>query len=331
MMLGSCGKSANSNVEEGEIIKIDFSNPLTLIDNMAGFTLCKLKDTTDVFPGVVHSADLGNKFFVLLDGSKAPGVYGYDYDGNQIFYYDKVGQGPEELLSFSDSHIYNDSIFIYDSNGGKIIVIDPMGNYIEKLNAPAYSMYFARDDNGDLYFSNGNSTLRHNGYNITYRNGNDEKEIVPIPDNLKDVTICALHDLINFNDKVYFKTPSAPYLIELDNGKATERYHFDFGEHWPGDDVLKSGEHPYNIMQALKKGDYVIDSRFFEAEKHFCLSFVMADTYYYFIYNKDTGNSKLFTADFGVFDAPLGFDPLGRLVLISRGDAPKLLFCTIDV
>ncbi len=328
-VLNACTKSADDIYEGGQNIKIDINNAESLIRNMAQIEGVRLEDSVMAFPGEVLSAVFAKDYFVLLDSYSARGVYGYDYEGKQIFAYDKIGQGPEEMLSLSDMQVYNDSIYILDNMANKIIVTDRRGNFLTKIDCPVHSMFFAMGENADMYFDHVNNSIADNCYNVTYTNGDLVKGIIPIQNDLKDVTIGSAHSLTNIGNKVSYLMPSTPLVLECDNGDFSVRYHFDFGKYWPNNEVLKSGRHPYQIMQDLINGDFAHDLRFVESESNFCLSFKKSHRLYYFIYNKNTDKSKIFVEDEEDFGHPLGFDNHGRLVMMSRSDSPAVLYCTL--
>lgn len=330
----SCKRSSDGGTEYGQGIRIevDIDDAIPFIENAgSSYEVLPLDISTPSFPGEVMSAVFAKDFFVLLDIFSAKGAFGYDYNGKQTFVYDKVGRGPKEVLGFSDVQVYGDSVYVLDELARKIIVLDKNGVFIDKIEGcPRNSDFFAIGEDGEMYFDHVNNPRADEGYNLTYVKDGESMGIAPIDKNLEDVTIASVHSLTNIGGKVSYKVPSSTKVLGLNGGKACVRYDFDFGKYWPGEDVLKSGRHPLLIVQDLKNGDWVRDLRFIESEEMICLSFLKLNHFYYFVYDKRSGRGKTFVEeDKDKYSHPLGFDYSGRLVLLTRSEAPSIIYCTL--
>lgn len=328
----SC-ESNSPDYEGGIKISVDVDEAVPLIGNIGDLEVVRLDVSTPAFPGEVTSASFGKDYFVLLDAFTAKGVYGYAYDGKQIFAYKQLGRGPKEVLGFNDVQIYGDSVFVFDNTMNRIIILDKAGEYVSKIeDCPVGSHFFAIDEEGDMYFDHVNNTLAEGGFNLTYIKANgSRKGIAPIREEVKDVTLASAHSLTNAGGKVSYMMPSTPIVLECSGEKTNVRYCFDFGRYWPDETVLQSGRHPYLILQDLKNGDWVRELRFVESEDLCCASFLVANSCYYFVYDKLVGKGKTFIMeDKDKFSHPLGFDTYGRLVLTTRSETPSIVYCTVQ-
>lgn len=327
----SCGQNT-LDYEGGVKITVDIDKAVPLIENIGNLEIVRLDVSTPAFPGEVTSASLGKDYFVLLDTFTAKGVYGYGYDGKQIFAYNQLGRGPKEVLGYNDVQVYGDSVYVFDNTMKRIIILDKSGKYVSKIeDCPGGAHFFAMDEEGDMYFDHVNNPLSEDGFNLTcVRANGTRKGLAPIREELKDVTIASTHSLTSTGGSVSYMMPVSPIVLECSEGKASARYCFDFGKYWPDEDVLQSGRHPYLILQDLKNGNWVRDLRFVESEDMCCVSFLVADSCYYFVYDKNAGKGKTFVMeDKDRFSHPLGFDAYGRLVLMTRSETPSLVYCTV--
>lgn len=221
----SCNRSSRDAADygQGTRIKIDIDNAVPLIGNVGNLEIVGMDISTPAFPGEVITAVFEKDYFVLLDMFSGKGVYGYDYNGKQTFAYNRIGRGPEEVLGVADIQVYNDSIYVLDEMARKIVVLDRTGRFLSRIDDCPSSTFFAIGTDSGMYFDHVNNSLANDGFNLTYVKNGSAKGIIPIEENLKDVTIASVHSLTNMGDTVSYMVPCASRILGCKDGKVRER------------------------------------------------------------------------------------------------------------
>jgi len=211
--------------------------------------------------------------FYILDSRSAKRIFAFDKSGKYLFTIGNNGKGPREYLIPSDFCVdmINNYILIIDAEK-KILMFDLNGNFIKER----YNLKQVRSLT---------SISAHNGqiYGYTGRRISDEKkyQIVQLDSALKPIKWVLPYKyhflgIIPFNNTLYTFNGRINYvgffeniLYQLDDGKYTKRYLFDFeGKNIPEREITtieqftQNKEYSY-LFQDFVEGNNIIYSPIF--------------------------------------------------------------------
>lgn len=233
----------------------------------------------------------------LIDG-RSHFVYAFEHSGKFITKIGDVGQGPSEyVLPMS---IYTDNarqeFVIADANASKLIYYD-LNTLRYKRNRAVEPFYeCARLSNGDIAWVSGGA----------YTSPQREKYYLKITDadlNLKQYAIpCAFNPAYRLSAGSYFYTYNhqsylnLPFSPEVERIDKEESYRVAIeGFEFADEDWLKAHAEK-NYMQALRRSEYISAIHIQETDQLVALLFYVGQKDYLGFYDKQTGESLLYSA-----------------------------------
>lgn len=127
LILISCARSSNNNIDEDSIAKIDlFSEPeseLTLLSDVStGIEYIALETKEESMLASIEKIKSCNNKIYIKTGNEE--ILSFDNAGKFLFKLDKTGRGPEEYLSIYDFDVSSDDKTLLILSNGKILVYD---------------------------------------------------------------------------------------------------------------------------------------------------------------------------------------------------------------
>jgi hypothetical protein len=158
-------------------------------------------------------------------------IFIYKIDGEISAIIKDLGEGPDQFRSIDDFQVKEDTIWIKDALGGKILVYDLSGNLLNvKKNEFLLSDVFF-GENFELYYSHNNPEF--DGRIIRNKNGKHEA-YVSMETWMQKTLIKSLTGFISHpkTGSVYYLLPMSYQLVEYDRkGEFKNVYLFDFGKY----------------------------------------------------------------------------------------------------
>lgn len=281
-------------------LAIDILGAEPLDDDVYATDSIILVGDANSIPGIIIDVAISGDTLFLCDPIKAHGLFLYDTKGNYISSIGEIGQGPDEVLDYTDFCLANAHVYILDNPGHKIVKYDKGGKCITKFDIKPAVMNFAMDENEGMWLDRGNSGVykddRFNDKLCHIKNGTSTT-LLSLPENLEGLTISPRSNFQELADGTISYMPSMqPEIYSLKNENIGLKYILDFGEYWPSPELLNTlkDKDIYSKVNALMKKDLVMNLSFTENEYWLALNFTVKDKYYVYVFNKSMSVGKLF-------------------------------------
>lgn len=328
-LLGGCKHKTQESSEptstvEPTQIKADSVNVLIDVDaakNMSNalkkIASIKFDEDAENFIGIPQNLVVRGDTLFAIDSYKAPGFYAYDRNGNQLFSYCAIGDGPEEFYDLSDLIVGDTTISAFDRSNGQIIVIDKKGKFNNKYEIPSNVYGAIIDSAGDYWidFSNNNT----DDAKLAWRPDTaiNYKSVLPVPEVLKGMTNIPLQQFYRLTDGETIYLPSFENKIyRLKSGKALLKYNLDFNGLWPTDEEMHKWQ---GNDWALKMRDFPIEGLICqENERWLVVGFNHDGKLYIHTYNKESKKGKTYVNTDKSYYIPM--DVYGDELFMLRSD-----------
>jgi hypothetical protein len=292
--------SSNSKIEVDLDTNIGEKN---VFDIAASLTMLRLEEDDENPIGFIDKMIISRTRIYILDSQRAKSLFIYDRDGNfkNIIYH--VGNGPGEYTYPKDFDIEKgtENIIIMDGNQRKLLYYTKDGNFISDLSLKnSFVNSFCTTDKNVLILDKGNfiSDESNNYIRIIDNKGGIIKELLSVPEYLKEITISPRNPLQKLQDTILYLPSLSNEVYQIVDNQIALRYQFDFGKSWPGKIFFEKekGKHPLQITQDLVNDKYVSFLNFLESKDVIHANFYWDgdDKLFSYYYNKNSEKSILF-------------------------------------
>ena len=294
LLFVGCNSRHDKDVTETSAVIVDVH-----IEDATPFSLKASKvfslEVKESFPGMIHKMQVVNDTIYIMDSAKAPGLYAYNMDGCFLYVYENIGHGPEDFYRLSDFQISNDTIYLLDASGKKLLKLDKTGAFLSSNNLPYLVGSFALESDGSMWFDKGNSKIGDQSKLLYWKDGSFSSVLL-IPEELENLTISPLNTLITYNETIHYLRPLENVIYECEKGEVEVVYSLDFGENWPKNEFYSQNKHihPFSLFRKLSDSGYIIELNCLENEKYLHLNFSCNNSFYMFFYNKETTQQCLY-------------------------------------
>ncbi len=334
-MMGCGGGETKDTPDDGGIeIKVDFGQSKPFADNCESIQVVAL-DSATCFPGEVLSSVIKGDTVYMVDRYVTPGLYAYTINGKKVFVYDKIGQGPGEVISPVDVQVSGDSVYVLDSQGMKVVTLNREGNFYKNTTVP-YGHGFMIDDDGSILIDRGNQVYDDGKGMLARVNDGRISWVGDVPEYLENVTIVTPHSFTTYEGEAHLMPSMQPKIVKLHGEEFQTLYSFDFGAHWIPKTSLEGERHPLEIMKELVSGGYVRELRYQEGKDLICVSFVQGmdkdnSDIYFLLFDREGKRQALYKIEKSRLDHPLSFDSADNLVFLTGNDTPTFLVATMTL
>jgi hypothetical protein len=289
---------------DSKVITVDLDANMgekNVFDIAASVTMLRLEEDDENPIGFIDKMIITRTRIYILDSQRAKSLFIYDRDGNfkNIIYH--VGNGPGEYTYPKDFDIEKgtENIIIMDGNLRKLLYYTKDGNFISDLSFKnTFVNAFSTTNKDALILDKGNtiSDESNNYIRIVDNKGETIKELLSIPEYLKEITITPRNPLQKIQDTVLYLPSLSNLVYQIVDNQIALRYQFDFGKSWPGKGFFESkkGNHPLQIAQDLEKDEYVSFLNFLESKDVIHSNFYFGDKLFSYYYNKNSEKAILF-------------------------------------
>lgn len=232
-------KDIAGNASDAANVTINIEDAKSLVKSFKDIVTVEFEENAENIIGMPQNLVVRGDTLFAIDTYKAPGVYAYNRNGEQLFSYCAVGDGPEEFYDLSDLTVDDISISAYDRTNGRIIDIDKKGNFVRKRDVPSQVFGAVIDQDGDYWIDFSNQA--DGGGKLAWRPDSaiNFVAVLPVPEVLKGMVNVPLQQFHRLYDGELTYMPSFEHKIyTLRSGEAKLKYNLDFKGLWPADDEM---------------------------------------------------------------------------------------------
>ncbi len=223
----------------------------------------------------------------------------FDHDGNFLFKVGKRGNGPGEYLFISDVFINDDGVIdVFDGDQRRMIKYDQNGTYLTdfKVNYNISQIYRGDDDYYIFYAGNkpNDDISKSNRYNILiFEDERITNTYHPVTNERYRLRYVPRNTFSRFQDAILFQECLNDTIYRVTNNSFSPYYVIDFSENnFTKSKVEKGKSYSENKMELITKG--VSELTYFKETDNFIVfTFQKGTKGYIYLYNKDSGNSKV--------------------------------------
>lgn len=166
--------------------------------------------------------------YFLLDRYCARRVVSFTHDGKPFATYGAVGQGPGEYVFPQDFDVWNDKVYVLDSNSKKINTYSKSGVYISKIDLPFYADAFKILDDGKIIFNL--TAFDSEGYSLCLADSTISSltYMLPYPKGYRGGLQTSDVFRKSNGRLTYYKAPSDTLYLIDENGLPNRSISFDF-------------------------------------------------------------------------------------------------------
>lgn len=273
----SASCSNGQQIHQADAINIDIENSRPLFDSFSEVREIVFDEGSNgKLPGMITKLIVSGDTLFILDGHKARMMFAYNNEGNLLFDYDHIGEANNEYLSLMDIAIDNNSIYLLDSQGNKIIKLNRSGEFISSERIPRLVNHI---------YSAQESTDKKN-YFLFDMSNYDEARLLRIQKGKMDTLMKTPESLANFSyspqnvfqldDTATLYMPSYSSIIYgiVDGKKAVEYMHLNFNGLLPDTNVFDSlkGKKSKDKYEFLS-GEFAYSYGYFTNNRYILISF----------------------------------------------------------
>lgn len=278
-------------------VSIDIAKAVPMDNVLDSEQIVTFTEDVENIMAAPHNAVVRGDTIYAIDARKAPGIYAYLTNGEQLFAYCSVGNGPGDIISPACLSVTDDEISTYDTASSKIVVIGKDGQYRRSVDVPVMTMNAFIDSKGNAWADFTNQEFDTVRVSCLQRADTVFHPVLNVPELQKGMTMIAIEALQELPDGTVGYTPAfEPRIYTLSDGCATVRYELDFNGLWPDDETFK--ENFTGDAWAPKARRFPVQHlRFHESVRYFVLRFSHKKDTFFYILDKLTGKDKTISVD----------------------------------
>lgn len=235
-------------------ILIDLKENTTIDQNLEPISTVVFDENAEEVIGIPQNIKVKGDTIYAIDSYKAPGFYAYLRNGEQLFAYCKVGNGPEEYFNLTDINVGVNTISAFDNTEGTIITIDKAGNFVSKENVGSNTFGAIIDNNGEYWIDLSNQEDDSAKLSWRQAKSTEYSQVLPVPETLKGMKIMPLQQFHRLETDEFTYLPAFENKIyTLEKGNAYLRYILDFKGYWHSEEDLEEYRGPSWALRMMKE------------------------------------------------------------------------------
>lgn len=307
-------------------IEIKLSDALPLKETISNIHVTMFQNSSAAhFPGNLSKVVLRGDSIFVMDNWKDPGIYLYNSEGMLTNSYTKKGNGPDEFIGIVDFNVMPDKAILLDTYAtSQRIFLDRSLSFLHKEEAEEQAEHFHTvGSDGSVWYDRGNVAYGENQDKLIHTNGKSRKAVLPIPQDIKNVTFASPNVFAEIaNDTILYLPTVEPRLYKCHNGQAEIFCELDFEDLWP--DFANDGknENPLDLMRRISEEGKVYSTNMLSNGNDIAVTFFCKDTFYILMLRYDNlSANKLYKVN------KEDLESLGTLVTMADG---SLIFGTLE-
>ena len=285
-VLAACGPR-ESNEGASCVLPVRMSEAVSLKESVSSVHVIALQDSLATqFPGSVNKVVWSGDSIFVLDTWKAPGVYLYTSDGVPSASYTRKGNGPEEFVGLSDFEVTASEVVLLDTYSSAVrLHLDRRFSFLRKEAAEEQSAHAVSVGKG-VWYDRGNVAYGENKDKLVYREGGQRQPVLPVPEELANVTFGSRHAFARVSADTVLYLPSVePRLYKCYDGRAEVLCEFDFGGLWPEFSKMEGKDNPLSLMSSVAEGGKIYGTELFSDGTLLALSFFCRENLYVYLFS----------------------------------------------
>lgn len=278
-------------------VSIDITKAVPMDEALSHHKYISFTEDVENIMAIPHNVVVKGDTIYAIDAYKAPGIYAYLTNGEQLFSYCSVGNGPGDIISPSCLSVTDDEISTYDTASSKIVVIGKDGQYRRSVDVPIMTLNAFIDSKGNTWADFTNQEFDTVRVSCRLLADTVFHTVMNVPELQKGMTKIELEALQALPDGTVGYTPAfEPRIYTLSDGRATVRYELDFNGLWPDDETFKENFTGY--AWAPKTNRFPVQNlRFHESDRYLVFRFNHKKETFLYILDKQTGKDKTVSVD----------------------------------
>lgn len=291
------GANADIEMDYPYTVSIDITKAVQMEDVLDSKQIVTFTEDVENIMSMPHNAVARGDTIYAIDARKAPGIYAYLTNGEQLFAYCSAGNGPGDIISPACLSVTDDEISTYDTASSKIVVIGKDGQYRRSVDVPIMTLNAFIDSKGNIWADFSNQEFDSVRVSCMQHADTVFRPVLNVPELQKGMTMITVETLQELPDGTVGYTPAfEPRIYTLSDGCATVRYELDFNGLWPDDETFKENFTGY--AWAPKTNRFPVQAiRFHENDRFLVLRFNHKKDTFLYILDKQTGRGETVSVD----------------------------------
>lgn len=231
--------------------KIDFAE---LVDEVQ---VVRLEETENSLLGSASNLVITDKYLVTCDTRKGD-FYIFDRNGHFINSFNRLGDGPEEVVRVWGYWVVDDQIVIHDAARSQVVAYNLNGEYLSKFDLPYEQTNHLKPDGDYLWIEVSTVYLEDSVMaqlsRYTIDTGEDSLFLIQGKRAAFDMPTTMSSFSTNSEGIIYKRFLSDSAFI-LKNGGVEPLVHFDFGDEflWQGEALSINPQKGFELLQSTEK------------------------------------------------------------------------------
>lgn len=301
---------SNTEYHNGQTLCVDASkmdvegNWSLFLDSVCDIRMMPLLlDSTDLLSEIKCIKVCDGRFYLSDKVTKA--LYCCDSTGHKVFSIKAFGRGPGEYLDLTDFCVHDDTLYLLDRIGAKILNYSAIdGCYIGSVDISR------KDDYYGIHVSDGRFWLLRSVYSYTVksnvcplaefdRTGQHLNDFLPQGDRYVDRLANYHMDCLIYpmNSDIHFVIPMRNSIYEISGDSVFVKYRFDFGDRdldrYIDDKDTRMSDDEFSEMRDSRKM-VAIASNVAETDSHIIIPLWNGNDGLFMLYDKRDGSNKLY-------------------------------------